>query len=230
MRRMSRDIVILAGIASCALFLGGHSAGPTAEAQAKDAEKAPNPYEAASVLVEAFVVEVRLAALYELGVSPIGQKPHAASVEDIARCLKDENKARVVSGAKLTVGPRARATMKSTESVHAERQETEQTAPEPARAGARPPVRPRGSTTWRIGSEFEVSAFVRANERILVDYKLSQDTLRDLPPIEGEPVDSLSWNWAGSLYVDAGEPAIAGAVQNEETVVFLIISADITGK
>ncbi len=219
----------MAGLAFCALFFAGHSAGPIAEAQAKDAEKTPNPYEAASILVEAFVVEVRLAALYELGVSPIGRTPHAASVEDIVKCLRDENKARVAGGAKLTASPRARATMKATESVHAEWQETKQTVPNPARS-ARPPVRPRGSTTWRIGSEFSAEVFVRPNGRILVDYKFSQDTLRDLPPKEEQPVDTLSRNWASSLYLDAGEPAIAGAVQNEETVVFLVISADITSK
>ena|GEM_PF-744398 len=228
MRRLSRSVVILAGLAFCALFFAGHSAGPTAEAQAKSAEKAPNPYEASSVLVEAFVVEVRLAALYELGVSPIGQNPHAASVQDILKCLGDENKARVAGGAKLTASPRARATTKSTESVHAEREETEQTAPEPPRIAGRPPVRSRGVSTWQIGAEFSAEVFVRPNGRIMVDYKFSQNTLRDLPPKEGQPVDTISRDWVSSLYLDAGEPAIAGAAQNEETVAFLIISADIT--
>jgi hypothetical protein len=228
MRRLSRSIVILVGIAFCALFLAGHSAGPTAEAQAKNAEKASNPYEASSVLVEAFVVEVRLAALYELGVSPIGQNPHAASVQDILKCLQDENKAWVAGGAKLTVAPLASATTKSTESVHAERQKAEQTVSEPPRTTPRPPVRSRGVSTWQIGAEFSAEVFVRPNGRIMVDYKFSQSTLRDFPPKEGQPVDTLSRDWASSLYLDAGEPAIAGAAQNEETVAFLIISADIT--
>ena len=62
-----------------------------------------------------------------------------------------------------------------------------------------------------------------------MDYKFSQSTLRDLPPKEDEPVGTISRDWASSLYLGAGEPEIAGAAQNEEKAVFLIISADIKG-
>lgn len=220
--------MFLAVLGVCVLLLPGRPTGPNAKAQAEQPDKVKNPYETSSVLIEAFVVEVRLSALYDLGVSPIGQKPHAVSVHDILKCLQDENKARVTAGAKLTACRGDQGNAKSTEGVHVERQALEQTASEPPRV-VRPPVRPRGGTSWQIGTEFSASAFVQSDGRIHVSYQFSQNTLRDMPPSENEPVDAISRNWASQLYLNAGEPQIVGAIQNEEKAVFLIISADIQG-
>jgi hypothetical protein len=46
----------------------------------EQAQKAPDPYENTSVLVEAFVVRVSNAALAEAGVNPIGQSPEGISI------------------------------------------------------------------------------------------------------------------------------------------------------
>jgi len=36
--------------------------------------------------------------------------------------------------------------------------------------------------------------------------------------------------WSGAAHLEAGEPVIVGATQNEETAVFLVLCADIKDK
>ena len=87
MARTSKSILVLAVALFCALLLGVRIIGSIAEAQPRRARQLEPPQQEIGILVEAFAVEVRLAALYDLGVSPIGREPNSVSVDDILECL-----------------------------------------------------------------------------------------------------------------------------------------------
>lgn len=131
MTKISRNIVILVFVISCALIATGPIVGPTAEAQPrrtvpKKTELIDDPYKDSTILVEAFVVEVRLSALYDLGVSPIGEKPNSVSIENIMRCLQDDD-ARIISGAKVAVKQREQGTTESEQRIYLEQNLLKQT-------------------------------------------------------------------------------------------------------
>jgi hypothetical protein len=97
---------IKAVVVFCSLLLVGISTAPMVRAKCGEqageqhAEPAKDKYEDSRILVEAFLVEVNLEALYASGVNPIGQEPNSVSVENIQQCLKNPDSGRVTTGAK----------------------------------------------------------------------------------------------------------------------------------
>jgi hypothetical protein len=221
MAKISRNIVVLAVVAFCALFLTGHPLGPTAEAQPEQAQPVEDPYEDATVLVEAFVVEVKLSALYDLGVSPIGEKPNSVSVEDVLKCLKDKDNAQVTAGAKVNTAQRQEGQTKSTQIRRFEREQVVQ----PAR-GDRGPVSSKVSQSYEVGTQFAVTTFIKPDRRIGAHFVFTQSTLDLFPRQDGEP-ESVTREWQGTALLEADRPSIVGATQSEQETVFLILCAHI---
>ena len=79
------------------------------------------------------------------------------------------------------------------------------------------------------GKTLGATAFVNPSGEIYVSFSFKESTYRNTAAAEELPPNTISREWSGAVRLYAGRPAIAGATQNEETVVFLIISADITG-
>ena len=224
MAKVPKNIVVCAVVACCALFLTGHPLGSTAEGQAEQAQRVEDPYQDATVLVEAFVVEIRLSALYDLGVSPIGQKPNSVSIEDILKCFKDRDDAQVTAGAKVNAAQREQAQAKSTETRYFEREQIVQ----PAR-GDRSPVTRKALQSYEVGTQFAATTFIKPDGRIGTHFTFSQSTLDLFPRQDGEP-NSVTRDWEGTALLEAGKPSIVGATQTEQEAVFLILCADITSK
>ena len=106
MAKIARSIAALAVAAFCIVLLAGYATGPAAEAPSQQAGKTEEAHQEKCILVEAFVVEVRLASLYELGVSPLGQKPNSVSVDNLLNCLGGKNIAQVTAGVKVSLAPK----------------------------------------------------------------------------------------------------------------------------
>ena len=224
MTKTSRTIVISVSVLFCGLVLPGDSARPSAKAQANKSVQAEDQHRDSRVLVEAFVVEVKLSALYDLGVSPIGQKPNSVSVESILECLRNDDWAQVTEGAKLALGQQQRGSTKVTERAYAERQR-----PVPASKG-RPGAVARSLQSYDVGKSFDAQVSVRADGRIFVAFTFSQNTV-DKAALESDaPPATMERDWSGSVCLEAGKPSIVGAVQDPQMAAFLIISADIRCK
>ena len=112
------------------------------------------------VLVEAFVVEVRLPALADLRVGPMGQEPHAVSVADILKCL-DNGQARVVAGAKAASQGDGPTKVTEGKTVYVKRQ-----------AGPQAPV---DYNAYESGKRFSASASVGPDSLLSVQYNFSHD-------------------------------------------------------
>jgi len=218
MAKISKSIVVLVAVTLCMVLLAGRSIEPTAEAQTK----IENPYHDVCVLVEAFVVEVDLSELYKQGVSPIGQKPDSVSVENILKCLDARDIAQVTAGVKVAILSGQLGEAKITETIYVERQ-----APVPSGRKVSGAVR---YTNYDIGKTFRATASVLTNGEILVSFDFSESTYRNITSTDETPPNTVSREWSGAINLHAGRPAIAGATQNEDTAVFLILCADIKDK
>jgi len=222
MAKISKSILVLVAAMLCMVLLVGRSIGPTAEAQARQAENINKQQQNVCVLVEAFVVEVDLSSLYKQGVSPIGQKPNSVSVENILKCLRAKDIAQVTTGVKVAIPSGHRGDAKITETIRIERQ-----APVPS--GRKVPSVVR-YVNYDIGKTLRATASVRPSSEILVSFDFSESTYRNIASNNETPPNTVSREWSGTVNLHAGQPAIAGATQNEETAVFLIICADIMGR
>jgi hypothetical protein len=222
MVKISKSIVVLAIATLFFVLPAGHSVGPTVIAQTQQAKNAEEPRQDTCVLVEAFVVEVELSGLYEQGVNPIGQKPNSVSVENILKCLDASDVAQVTTGVKVAVPSGHRGEAKITETIHIERK-----IPIPNDRKVPGPVR---YTNYEIGKTFGATASVCPSDEILISFDFSESTYRNIPSTDDTPPNAISREWSGMVNLNAGQPAIAGATQNEETAVFLIICADIMGR
>lgn len=222
MARIPKSIVVLVAAALCMLLLVGRPAGPTAEAQARQAEQIDNQQQDVCVLVEAFVVEVNLSHLYEQGVSPIGQKPNSVSVEDILKCLKGKDIAQVTTGLKVAVNSGQHGEAKVKQTIRIERQLNV-----PNVRNVPPNVR---YANYDTGKTLEATASVQPGGEIYVGFDFNESTYRNIATASESPPNSVSREWAGAIRLVAGRPAIAGATQDEENAVFLILSADVTDR
>ncbi len=222
MAKISKNILVLVAATLCIILLAGRSIEPTAEAQAKQTGKAQDPHQDVCVLVEAFVVEVDLSGLYKQGVSPIGQKPDSVSVENILKCLDARDIAQVTTGVKVAIQSGQHGEAKITETIYVKQQ-----APVPSGRNVSVPVRYRN---YDIGKTFSTIASVRPNGEILTSFDFNESTYRNITSTDETPRNTISREWSGTVNLYAGRPAIAGATQNEETAVFLILCADIKDK
>ena len=94
-------LILSVGILLGTLFITG--ANSTENNQANSQQQAAQA-EYPKVMVQAFLAEVKLEALYKQSVNPLGQRPKSVTVENILDCLKDKDKAKIVTGVK-TVQP-----------------------------------------------------------------------------------------------------------------------------
>jgi hypothetical protein len=222
MAKISKSIVVLAMATLCIVFVAGRSIGPAAEAQAKQTEMTEDPHHDVCILVEAFVVEVNLSELYKQGVSPIGQKPDSVSVENILKCLDAKDIAQVTTGVKVAILSGQRGEAKITETIYKKQQ-----VAVPSGRKVSVPVR---YTNYNIGKTFRATASVRPGSEILVSFDFSESTYRNITSTDETPPNTVSREWSGAVNLHAGRPAIAGATQNEESAVFLVLCADIKDK
>ena len=95
--KKTAKLILSAGILLGTLFIAG--ANSTENNQANSQQQAAQA-EYPKVMVQAFLAEVKLEALYKQGVNPLGQKPKSVTVENILDCLKDKDKAKIVTGVK----------------------------------------------------------------------------------------------------------------------------------
>lgn len=191
----------------------------TGEIVTKQVPVAPkaDPYENTSVLVEAFVVEIPAQALAEAGVNPIGQAPEGVSILKILWCLKDGDHGEVISGSKLMARHDSRAEMSNRDTFYVKTENVVHRGPEK--------VTDVRFDSYQSGLEFEVTPTV-FEKSIRVYYQYSQTFVEESED-EAAPPDQCSYDWVGNITVGSGQPAIAGAVQSEDAVTFLILTATV---
>jgi hypothetical protein len=218
MVKISRNIIFLVCVISCAVIAAGPMAGPKVESQAWRNKTINDPY--ATILVEAFVVEVKLSALYESGMSPIGGKSNSVSMENILYCLQDEHKAKIGSGAKVAIRKNETGSIELEETIYLEKEE-------PIRTNDKNrPVIPKSYRPYKINKVFEVSANFIDSKRISINYAFSQQEANKDSSKNQAPPSVAERVWVGKVCLEAGKAGIVGATQDDKNAVFLILCAD----
>jgi hypothetical protein len=219
MAKISKSISVLAIATLFFVLPAGHLYGPIVTAQAQRAEKVEEPQQNTCVLVEAFVVEVELSELYKQRVSAIGQKPNSVSVKNILKCLDAGDVSQVTTGVKVAVPSGHHGSAKIRETIRK--------IPVPNVRKVPGTVR---YTNYEICKTLGATASVCPGGEILISFDFNESTYRNIPTTDDTPTNAISREWSGTVNLNAGQPAIAGATQNEETADFLILCADIMGR
>lgn len=221
MVKISRNIIILVCVISCAVIAAGPISGPAAEAQKWKNKTINDPY--ATILVEAFVVEVKLSALFDSGVSPIGENSNSVSIEKILNCLQDENIAKISSGAKVAIQKNETGSIELEETIYLEKEEPIKTNDKSQ------PVVLKNYRPYKISKALEVSANFIDYKRISINYVFSQQEANKDSAKNQAPPTIAQRLWVGKVCLEMGKASIVGATQDEKKAVFLILCADTSG-
>jgi hypothetical protein len=211
LRKKEFVIVLLVGV----LCLG------TAFCQERT-EKQMDPYENTSVLVEAFVVRVSTEALTEVGVNPIGQSPEGISILKILSCLNDPEKAEVLSGAKVQSSHSREAKSEQRKRVYVKNESSNVVK---GKDGPRE-VKSVRYNDYSVGRTLSIQPFMISDDKIRIEFNYEESNY-ELADDDSAPPTIFDYEWSGRIVAKSGIPAIAGAVQDDESITFLILTATI---
>lgn len=169
-----------------------------------------DPHKDSVILVEAFMVEVRLSALYSLGVPQISEGCNSVSAEHIIKLMKTTDAAVVTAGAKVAVSQNSKANTKSTT-----RQSILSGPPEKKR-----------TEYVEVGTSFTAFAIIRPGQKIFVELDFEHSTVQPASPNTKES-RIVKRTWDSYVYLKAGKPTLVGSTQDKETGTFLIVTANI---
>jgi hypothetical protein len=221
MARINQKIIISVCILACALFIAGPLTRPKVEAQTRIPQlNQSDPYRNSIILVEAFVVWVKLSALDDLGVSPIGEKPNSITIDNIQTCLEDGNSAKVGSGVKVATHNRGKGHVELEETIYMA-QETIKINHEGKSAVS------KSYHPYQVGKYFEATASGISNNIISIKYDFRQEEAQKTTTKDEAPPNIAKRFWDGTVYIERGKASIVGATQDEEKAYFLILCADI---
>ncbi len=202
------SIVIVITLCATALVYGPKQ--PAAQAQRHSTPSQSDEAQAATILLEAFVIEVNLPALEEMGVSPIGQPPHNVRVENILGCI-EKGQAHVIAGAKEAVQDQKNNRIRATHTTYVKRN-----------LGQR-----KDYTPYEMGTALEATIALLPEGSVEVSYSLSCSIFQANHNDQDVPPDTNSWDWQGSILLTPGEPAIAAADQNDQRAIFVLLTAHV---
>jgi hypothetical protein len=179
-----------------------------------------DPYQNRAVLVEAFVVEVPLSALYEMNMSPLGQAPRSVSVENILECLRPDGAAHVIVGAKTAAGHGSnRNTGERSETAYYPRQRIQRTG-----EGKKETI---DHVAYKNGETLGIAPVIVDEHTVSLNYSFNYSGPREGGPKGDVPLDTVSWSWSGNVSVPAGTPRIVGATQDRKAAILFILTAHI---
>ena len=170
-----------------------------------------DPHKDSVVMLEAYMVQVRLSALYSLGVPVISQGCSSGSAKRIIKLLKDTDAAQVTAGAKLTLAQSNKAN-------------TASTAHQGIYTG---PPQKRRVEYVEVGTSFTAVAEIQPDGKMAVELEFEHSSREqgDVDAVIGPPL--VKRDWSTSVCLEPGKPTLVGATQDTKIAAFLIITANI---
>ena len=220
MTKSVKGFAILACVVVVAFWQGVPSAGEVVPVRRRVAQPVvratPRPVRTVEeaqkdsvILVEAFMVEARLSALYSLKVPAISEGDKSVTAEQIIKLLKDTNTASLKAGAKLAVAQGNSARTDSTSEV-------------PIYSGS---GNNRKMERVRLGTTFAAAVEIRW-EKIFAELEFEHSSLEGSETQE-KGTSLVRKRWTNNVYLEPGKPTLIGASQDEDTAWFLIVTASV---
>ena len=185
-------------------------------------EKQPDPHQNTSVLVEAFVVRVSTEALTEMEVNPIGKAPEGVSIIKILACLDDTEKAEVLSGAKAQSSHGREASSQQGKRVYVKNESSNVVK---GKDGPHE-VKSVRYNDYSVGRTLSILPFMISDDKIRIEFNYEESNF-ELADDDSAPPTIFDYEWGGRIVSQSGIPAIAGAVQDDESITLLILTATI---
>ncbi len=189
--------------------------GKTVSRQSSVAPKQADPYEDTLVLVKLLWYGYQLKhwpkSASALSVSPIGQASGGVSILNILACLDDPEKAEVISGIKLLAYNGNNASLSDKKTVYVKREHGKSVSYE----------------AYDSGKTFNVVVSLKSAKAILVKYSYSESSFEEYEGEQEAPPRTFTYDWQGVVTMSTGKPIIAGASQNDDSIIFLIMIATI---
>ena len=186
------------------------------------AEKQPEPYENTSVLVEAFVVRVSTEALTEMEVNPIGQGSEGVSIIKILACLDNPEKAEVLSGVKVQSLHDREAKSEQLKRVYVKKESSNVVK---GQDGPRE-VKSVRYDDYDARITLSIWPFIISDGKVRIQFNYEESNF-ELADDESVPPTIFSYEWIGEIVARSGIPTIAGAVQTDDSMTFLILTVTI---
>ena len=182
-------------------------------------KKVENPYEKATLTIDASVIEVNLHSAEQLVMTPRGSKGESVSLEKLQAAL-NKGTAKVTAGTKLAAQNFKVAKVSCSQKINVGLQ---------AMSIQGKAVSSTSYQVYNIGMEFTVQPFVSPDGRITLSYNFEQTGFSSVSQSDSPP-NSFNRKIEGEIRLDSGKPIIAGSAQNNGETYFLVISATIEGK
>ena len=224
--KSAKSIVIVAAVIFAALSLSAPSAEPdkttpvpvVTRTTSSRMPARPNivrrippvdPHKDSVILLETFMVEVRLSALNSLGIPAISHGDDLVTADHIIKLMKTSDAAVVTAGAKLAL-------------AHANKASTESTT---RKAIHTDPPNNTKTQYFDVGTSFTAVAEIR-QEKVFTELEFEfSDVVKDEKKADAIP-QIVERNWTSTICLKPGRPAIVGATQDKNTAVFLIVTAN----
>jgi hypothetical protein len=184
----------------------------------------PDPYINAQILVEAFVVLVPTQTLADIGIHPIGQGSDDMTISKLAAFLVNDS-AHVISGAKTSVKQNEEGATKEEKTIYYNRIHNNMAIVN------KTPVTSVDIeySPQKFEKHFSISAIIKSNCFISVKYGYRElgvtPDIQHYDPNDASPLGRYEYSWGGRISLLSGQPVIAGAIQNSNSVVFLVLTA-----
>ena len=157
------------------------------------------------------MVEVRLSSLHSLGVPAISQGDDFVTADHIIKLMKTTDAAVVTAGAKLVL-------------AHKNKARTESTT---RKAIYRDPPDNKKFEYINVGTSFTAIAEIR-KEKVFAELEFQySDIVKADKNTNATPQNTVERKWGSTICLKPGEPTIAGATQDKDSAVFLIVTANI---
>jgi len=168
-----------------------------------------DPHKESVILLEAFMVEVRLSALHSLGVPQISQGDDFVTADHIIKLMKTTDAAAVTGGAKLALAQANKASTKTTT----------------RKAIYTDPPNNAKTEYINVGTSFTAIAEIR-KEKVSAELEFKYSDIVNDKNANAVP-QTIERNWTSSICLKPGEPTLVGATQDKDSATFLIVTANI---
>jgi len=169
-----------------------------------------DPHKESVILLEAFMVEVRLSALHSLGVPAISHGDDFVTAEHIIKLMKTTDATSITAGAKLALAHENKAMTKTT-----------------TRKGRHIGSPEKGRTEYLdLGTSFTAIAEIR-KEKVFAELEFEYSDIVKADEHADAPTEVVERKWASTVCLKPGEPILVGAMQDEDSAAFLIVTASI---
>lgn len=170
-----------------------------------------DPHKDSVILVEAFMVQVRLSSLRSLGVPQISEGCKSVSAGHIIKLMKTTDAAVVKAGAKVAVGQKNKARTESTtrKAIYTDPPDNEKIE------------------YIEVGTSFTAIAEIR-KEKVFAELEFQySDIVKADKNTNATPQNTVERKWGSTICLKPGEPTIVGATQDKDSAAFLIVTANI---